>query len=56
VGPTGRAYGVDMTAEMLELARANQARAGVANAEFLEGRIEAVPCPTRASTWSCRTA
>jgi arsenite methyltransferase len=45
VGPTGRAYGVDMTAEMLELARANQARAGVANAEFLEGRIEAVPLP-----------
>lgn len=45
VGPTGRAYGVDMTPEMLELARANQARAGVANAEFLEGRIEAVPLP-----------
>ena len=45
VGPTGRAYGVDMTAEMLELARANQAEAGIANAEFLEGRIEAVPLP-----------
>jgi SAM-dependent methyltransferase len=45
VGPTGRAYGVDMTAEMLELARTNQTRAGVANAEFLEGRIEAVPLP-----------
>jgi arsenite methyltransferase len=45
VGPTGRAYGVDMTPEMLELARANQARAGVTNAEFLEGRIEAVPLP-----------
>jgi arsenite methyltransferase len=45
VGPTGRAYGVDMTPEMLELARANQARAGVDNAEFLEGRIEAVPLP-----------
>ncbi|MGH9212003.1 MAG: arsenite methyltransferase [Acidimicrobiales bacterium] len=45
VGPDGRAYGVDMTAEMLELARANQARAGVTNAEFLEGRIEAVPLP-----------
>jgi arsenite methyltransferase len=43
VGPTGRAYGVDMTAEMLELARANQAKAGVINAEFLEGRIEHVP-------------
>ena len=47
VGPKGRAYGVDMTAEMLELARANQARAGVTNAEFLEGRIEAVPLPDR---------
>jgi arsenite methyltransferase len=45
VGPTGKAYGVDMTAEMLDLARANQARAGIANAEFLEGRIEAVPLP-----------
>ena len=45
VGPTGRAYGVDMTAEMLELARANQQRAGVDNVEFLEGRIEAVPLP-----------
>jgi SAM-dependent methyltransferase len=45
VGPGGRAYGVDMTAEMLELARANQLRAGVDNAEFLEGRIEAVPLP-----------
>jgi arsenite methyltransferase len=45
VGPDGRAYGVDMTAEMLELARANQERAGVTNAEFLEGRIEAVPLP-----------
>jgi SAM-dependent methyltransferase len=47
VGPTGRAYGVDMTAEMLELARANQQRAGVTNAEFLEGRIESVPLPDR---------
>ena len=45
VGPTGKAYGVDMTTEMLELARANQARAGVGNVEFLEGRIEAVPLP-----------
>jgi SAM-dependent methyltransferase len=45
VGPTGKAYGVDMTTEMLELARANQARAGVTNVEFLEGRIEAVPLP-----------
>lgn len=45
VGPTGKAYGVDMTTEMLELARANQVRAGVENVEFLEGRIEAVPLP-----------
>jgi arsenite methyltransferase len=45
VGPGGKAYGVDMTPEMLELARANQARAGVTNVEFLEGRIEAVPLP-----------
>jgi len=45
VGPTGTAYGVDMTEEMLELARTNQARAGVTNAMFLEGRIETVPLP-----------
>jgi arsenite methyltransferase len=45
VGPEGRAYGLDMTAEMLELARANQARAGLTNVEFLEGRIEDVPLP-----------
>ena len=45
VAPGGRAYGVDMTPEMLELARANQARAGVTNVEFLEGRIEEVPLP-----------
>ncbi|WP_188944376.1 arsenite methyltransferase [Nakamurella endophytica] len=45
VGPTGRAYGLDMTPEMLELARANAARAGAANVEFLQGQIEAVPLP-----------
>jgi arsenite methyltransferase len=45
VGPEGKAYGLDMTAEMLDLARANQARAGVTNVEFLEGRIEDVPLP-----------
>ncbi|MCC6673209.1 MAG: arsenite methyltransferase [Planctomycetes bacterium] len=45
VGPTGKAYGLDMTPEMLELARANQRRAGVANAEFLQGTIEAIPLP-----------
>ncbi|HUX67249.1 MAG TPA: arsenite methyltransferase [Terriglobales bacterium] len=45
VGPTGKAYGLDMTPEMLALARANQRAAGVANAEFLEGRLEAIPLP-----------
>ena len=45
VGPTGKAYGLDMTDEMLEMARRNQREAGVANAEFLKGDIEAVPLP-----------
>ena len=45
VGPSGTAYGLDMTEEMLELARANQRRAGVENAEFLRGTIEDVPLP-----------
>jgi arsenite methyltransferase len=45
VGPRGFAYGVDMTEEMLELARANAAKAGVANVEFLHGTIEEVPLP-----------
>jgi arsenite methyltransferase len=45
VGPTGKAYGLDMTGEMLELARANQKKAGITNAEFLEGQIEAIPLP-----------
>lgn len=45
VGPTGKAYGVDMTEEMLTLARANAARAGVSNVEFLRGHIEAIPLP-----------
>ena len=48
VGPTGFAYGVDMTAEMLDLARVNAARAGATNVEFLQGRIEAVPLPDAA--------
>ncbi len=45
VAPTGRAYGLDMTYEMLELARANAVEAGVANVEFLKGRIESIPLP-----------
>ena len=42
-GPSGKAYGVDMTDEMLELARANQREAGIENVEFLKGTIEDVP-------------
>jgi ubiquinone/menaquinone biosynthesis C-methylase UbiE len=45
VGPTGRAYGLDMTPEMLELATRNAAEAGVSNVEFLHGRMEAIPLP-----------
>jgi len=45
VGPTGKAYGLDMTDEMLALARQNQAQAGVANVEFLKGEIENIPLP-----------
>ena len=45
VGPRGKAYGLDMTDEMLVLARENQAKAGVANVEFLKGEIEAIPLP-----------
>lgn len=45
VGPTGKAYGLDMTDEMLALARENQARAGATNVEFLKGHIEAIPLP-----------
>ena len=45
VGPAGKAYGLDMTDEMLELARRNQQEAGVDNAEFLRGTIEEVPLP-----------
>jgi arsenite methyltransferase len=45
VGPSGKVYGLDMTGEMLALARRNAVEAGVANAEFLEGRIEAIPLP-----------
>jgi len=45
VGPSGKAYGVDMTDDMLELARENQRRSGLDNVEFLKGEIEAVPLP-----------
>lgn len=45
VGPSGKAYGLDMTDEMLTEARANQARLGVTNAEFLKGHLEDIPLP-----------
>jgi len=46
VGPTGKAYGLDMTDEMLALARENQRKAGATNVEFLKGTIEEIPLPT----------
>ena len=45
VGPTGKAYGLDMTDEMLALAKENKRRAGVENVEFLKGEIENIPLP-----------
>ncbi len=45
VGPTGKVYGLDMTDEMLALARENQKKAGVTNVEFLKGDIEEIPLP-----------
>jgi SAM-dependent methyltransferase len=45
VGPTGKAYGLDMTDDMLALARENQARSGLSNVEFLKGEIEHIPLP-----------
>ncbi len=45
VGPTGRAFGLDMTDEMLALAKRNAAEAGATNVEFLKGHIEAIPLP-----------
>ncbi len=45
VGPTGKAYGLDMTDEMLALARENQRKAGATNVEFLKGTIENIPLP-----------
>src|SRR5437899_3602487 len=47
VGPTGKVYGLDMTDEMLALARENQQKAGATNVEFLKGTIEAIPLPDR---------
>ena len=48
VGPTGFAYGLDMTDEMLALARSNAAKAGAENVEFIKGRIEQIPLPDAA--------
>lgn len=48
VGPTGMAYGLDMTDEMLALARENQRKAGITNVEFLKGDIEQIPLPDNA--------
>ena len=45
VGPTGKAYGLDMTDEMLALAEANETKAGATNVEFLKGHIEQIPLP-----------
>lgn len=45
VGPTGKAYGLDMTDDMLELARENQQKSGLTNVEFLKGDIESIPLP-----------
>jgi len=45
VGPTGKAYGLDMTDDMLDIARENQKKVGVENAEFLKGEIESIPLP-----------
>ncbi|MGE5389985.1 MAG: arsenite methyltransferase [Deltaproteobacteria bacterium] len=45
VGPNGKVYGLDMTDEMLSVARANQKKAGIANVEFLKGHIEEIPLP-----------
>ena len=47
VGPTGKAYGLDMTDDMLALARENQRKSGLQNVEFLRGEIEHIPLPDR---------
>ena len=48
VGPTGKAYGLDLTDEMLALARENQEKTGIENVEFLKGEIESIPLPDNA--------
>lgn len=50
VGPTGKAYGLDMTDDMLALAPENQLKAGVQNVEFVNGRSSTSRCPTTAWT------
>ena len=56
VGPTGRAFGLDMTDEMLALAARNAADAGATNVEFLKGHIEAIPLPADSMTSSTSIA
>ena len=56
VGPTGKAYGLDMTDEMLALAEENKRKSGLSNVEFLKGEIENIPLPSSSSTSSFRTA
>src|SRR6201993_3209369 len=56
VGPTGKAYGLDMTEEMLALAEENKRKAGVTNVEFLRGQIESIPLPDNSVDviiWNC---
>jgi arsenite methyltransferase len=56
VGPTGKVYGLDMTDDMLALARENQRKAGATNVEFLKGTIEAIPLPDQSVDviiWNC---
>ena len=56
VGPTGKAYGLDMTGEMLALANENQRKAGAENVEFLRGEIEHIPLPDSSVDVIIRTA
>ena len=56
VAPTGKAYGLDMTDEMLALARENQHKAGIENVEFLKGEIENIPLPDNSVESSSPTA